>query len=32
MWVAVMQLENDYNKQVFNGDLGIVVRIDPEER
>jgi exodeoxyribonuclease V alpha subunit len=27
----VMQLENDYDKDVFNGDLGVVVRITPEE-
>ena len=26
----VMQVENDYDKEVFNGDLGIVVRIDME--
>jgi exodeoxyribonuclease V alpha subunit len=28
----VMQLENDYDKEVFNGDLGVVARINPEER
>jgi exodeoxyribonuclease V alpha subunit len=28
----VMQLENDYDKEVFNGDLGVVTRINPEER
>jgi exodeoxyribonuclease V alpha subunit len=28
----VMQLVNDYDKQVFNGDLGRIIRIDPEER
>jgi exodeoxyribonuclease V alpha subunit len=28
----VMQLVNDYDKQVFNGDVGRIVRIDPEER
>jgi exodeoxyribonuclease V alpha subunit len=27
----VMQTENDYNKEVFNGDLGTVVKIDEEE-
>jgi exodeoxyribonuclease V alpha subunit len=27
----VMQTENDYDKEVFNGDLGSVVRIDHEE-
>jgi exodeoxyribonuclease V alpha subunit len=27
----VMQVENDYEKEVYNGDLGIVSRIDPEE-
>jgi exodeoxyribonuclease V alpha subunit len=27
----VMQLKNDYDKNVFNGDVGIVSRIDPEE-
>ncbi len=26
----VMQIENDYDKEVFNGDLGIVARIDME--
>ncbi len=26
----VMQIENDYDKEVFNGDLGIVARIDLE--
>jgi exodeoxyribonuclease V alpha subunit len=26
-----MQTENDYDKEVFNGDLGTVVRIDEEE-
>jgi exodeoxyribonuclease V alpha subunit len=26
----VMQLRNDYNKNVFNGDVGIVCSIDPE--
>jgi exodeoxyribonuclease V alpha subunit len=28
----VMQTENNYDKDVFNGDLGQVVRIDPLER
>src|SRR5208337_2467110 len=27
----VMQIENDYDKEVYNGDLGIVSRIDVEE-
>ena len=27
----VMQVENDYDKEVYNGDLGIVSRIDTEE-
>jgi exodeoxyribonuclease V alpha subunit len=27
----VMQLRNDYEKNVFNGDVGLVSRIDPEE-
>jgi exodeoxyribonuclease V alpha subunit len=27
----VMQVENDYDKEVYNGDLGIVSRIDMEE-
>jgi exodeoxyribonuclease V alpha subunit len=26
-----MQVENDYDKEVYNGDLGIVSRIDMEE-
>jgi ATP-dependent exoDNAse (exonuclease V) alpha subunit len=26
-----MQVENDYNKKVYNGDLGVVSRIDMEE-
>jgi exodeoxyribonuclease V alpha subunit len=26
-----MQVENDYDKEVYNGDLGIVSRIDAEE-
>ena len=28
----VMQLKNDYNKEVFNGDLGMVVAFDHEEK
>lgn len=28
----VMQTENDYDKEVFNGDVGIVARVDQEER
>ena len=27
----VMQTENDYDREVFNGDLGSVIRIDDEE-
>jgi exodeoxyribonuclease V alpha subunit len=27
----VMQVENDYDKEVYNGDLGVVTRIDMEE-
>ncbi|CAH2601180.1 ATP-dependent RecD-like DNA helicase [Rhodovastum atsumiense] len=27
----VMQVENDYDREVYNGDLGIVRRIDPDE-
>jgi hypothetical protein len=26
-----MQVENDYDKEVYNGDLGVVSRIDMEE-
>jgi len=26
----VMQLRNDYDKEVFNGDLGTIVRLEPE--
>ncbi len=26
----VMQIENDYDRDVFNGDLGVVVSIDPD--
>ena len=28
----VMQTENDYDKEVFNGDMGVVARINAEER
>ena len=28
----VMQLKNDYNKEVFNGDLGIIMDIDQTEK
>jgi exodeoxyribonuclease V alpha subunit len=28
----VIQTENDYDKEVFNGDIGQVVKIDPLER
>ena len=28
----VMQLKNDYNKKVFNGDIGYIASIDEEER
>src|SRR5262249_21138999 len=28
----VIQTENDYDKDVFNGDIGQVIRIDPAER
>ena len=28
----VMQIRNNYTKMVFNGDLGRIVRIDPEEQ
>nr|WP_037453114.1 ATP-dependent RecD-like DNA helicase [Skermanella stibiiresistens] len=27
----VMQVENDYDKEVYNGDLGVVRRIDPDD-
>jgi ATP-dependent exoDNAse (exonuclease V) alpha subunit len=26
----VMQIENDYDKEVYNGDIGYVVDVDPE--
>jgi len=28
----VMQTENDYDKEVFNGDIGQIVKVDPQER
>ena len=28
----VMVIKNNYDKMVFNGDIGFIVRIDPEER
>ena len=28
----VMQIRNDYDKEVFNGDIGTIVRVDMEER
>jgi exodeoxyribonuclease V alpha subunit len=27
----VMQLKNDYDKSVFNGDIGVILAIDPQE-
>jgi exodeoxyribonuclease V alpha subunit len=27
----VMQIENDYDKEVYNGDLGVVSKIDPDD-
>src|ERR1022692_2233755 len=27
----VMQIENDYDKEVYNGDIGYVTEVDPEE-
>ena len=27
----VMQIENDYDKEVYNGDIGFVADVDPEE-
>ncbi|MCK8786620.1 ATP-dependent RecD-like DNA helicase [Roseomonas sp. NAR14] len=27
----VMQTENDYDREVYNGDLGVITRIDPDE-
>jgi exodeoxyribonuclease V alpha subunit len=26
----VMQMENDYDKEVYNGDIGYIVDVDPE--
>ncbi len=26
-----MQVENDYDKEVYNGDLGVVTAVDPDE-
>ena len=28
----VMQIRNDYDKEVFNGDIGIITKVDMEER
>ena len=28
----IIQTENDYDKDVFNGDVGIVERVDPVEQ
>jgi ATP-dependent exoDNAse (exonuclease V) alpha subunit len=28
----VMQIRNNYDKEVFNGDIGSIVAVDPEER
>jgi exodeoxyribonuclease V alpha subunit len=28
----VIQLTNDYNREVFNGDVGFIVNIDTEEQ
>lgn len=28
----VMQIRNDYDKEVFNGDIGVISRVDMEER
>jgi exodeoxyribonuclease V alpha subunit len=28
----VIQTENDYDKEVFNGDIGQIIKIEPEER
>ena len=27
----VMQIENDYDKEVYNGDIGVVTKIDAED-
>jgi exodeoxyribonuclease V alpha subunit len=29
-WRQVMQMENDYDKEVYNGDIGYIVDVDPE--
>lgn len=31
-WDKVIQTENDYDKDVFNGDIGQIVKIDPVDR
>ncbi|KLU64433.1 ATP-dependent RecD-like DNA helicase [Desulfosporosinus acididurans] len=28
----IMQIKNNYDKNVFNGDIGIITKIDPEDR
>jgi exodeoxyribonuclease V alpha subunit len=28
----ILQLKNDYNREVFNGDLGMITAIDVEEQ
>lgn len=28
----VMQTSNDYDKDVYNGDIGVIARVDPEDR
>lgn len=28
----VMQIRNDYEKEVFNGDIGTITKVDMEER
>lgn len=28
----VMQIRNNYDKEVFNGDIGVITSVDPEER
>jgi exodeoxyribonuclease V alpha subunit len=28
----VMQIRNNYDKDVFNGDMGVIIAVDPEER
>ena len=27
-----MQIENDYDKEVYNGDIGYIADVDPDER